>query len=263
MKIWVLSDLHLPMSDLDWEISPPDADVCVVAGDVCDPPAESVRWLAEYIGRHMPVVFVAGNHEYYGQTYDHSLDEALSLDPSVTNVHFLENRAVVIGGVRFLGATMWTDFEFYERPDESMRYAYRSMNDYRAIMFSDRPPTRLTPLHTRDVHMASRAWLEARLSEAFDGPTVVVTHTSPHERSVAQEYAGDALNPAFVSDFSALIDRHAPPLWIHGHTHTSFDYVLHPSVTRVVCNPRGYVRRWNMGYQVENMNFERYKIVEV
>ena len=28
-------------------------------------------------------------------------------------------------------------------------------------------------------------------------------------------------------------------LWVHGHTHDSFDYTING--TRVVCNPRGYV----------------------
>ena len=263
MKIWVLSDLHFAMSHLDWDIEFPDADVCVVAGDVADPPSESIRWLAENIGIRMPVVFVAGNHEYYGHYYEDALAAGRTAALSFPSVHFLENDEVVIDGVRFLGATMWTDFEFYDNPDQAMRAAALYMNDYRQIAYSRTPPRRFAPDITRAIHKDSRNWLEGVLSERFDGPTVVVTHTCPHELSVDSQYAGDQLNPAFVSDLSDVIKAHEPDLWIHGHTHSSFDYVVPETRTRVVCNPRGYVRRWNMGYEVENMMFIRYKVVEV
>lgn len=263
MKIWVISDLHFPMSRLDWEIEFPDADVCVVAGDVTDPVIESIRWLHENIGCRMPVVFVAGNHEYYGHAYAESLDEARRLAPDYPSVRFLENDAAVIDRIRFLGATMWTDFEFFHSPKQSMQVASLYMNDYRAIRFSNDPPRRFTAEDTRAIHQESRKWLKAALSESFDGPTVVVTHTCPHQMSVHGQYAGDHLNPAFVSDLSSLIGEHEPDLWIHGHTHSSFDYVVPGTRTRVVCNPRGYVKRWNMGYAVENMMFLRYKVVDV
>lgn len=263
MKIWVISDLHFPMSRLDWEIEFPDADVCVVAGDVTDPVIESIRWLHENIGCRMPVVFVAGNHEYYGHSYAESLAEARKLAPEYPTVRFLENSEAVIGGARFLGATMWTDFEFFEQPEKSMQVASRYMNDYRMIHYSSAPPRRFSAEITRAIHKDSRKWLEAALAESFDGPTVVVTHTCPHPMSVHDQYAGDELNPAFVSDLSPIMKEHQPELWVHGHTHSSFDYVAPGSSTRVVCNPRGYVKRWNMGYEVENMMFLRYKVVEV
>jgi len=68
--------------------------------------------------------------------------------------------------------------------------------------------------------------------------TVVVTHHAPHPRSVAEKYGKDLVTPAFASDLSGLIAKRAPQLWIHGHTHTSFDYDA--GSTRVVCNPKGY-----------------------
>lgn len=261
MKIWTLSDLHLPMSNLEWEIEFPEADICVVAGDVTDPPLESLAWLQDNIGHRMPVVYVAGNHEYYNHSYVESLAEARQNSSNFPNVHFLENGSVVIGGVRFLGATMWTDFDFYETPERSMNAAMLQMNDYRLIHYSLDPRRRFTPEITRAIHQDSRRWLDAALAEQFDGPTVVVTHTCPHELSVDPIYAGDKLNPAFVSDLSALISQHQPKLWIHGHTHSCFDYVVPGTRTRIVCNPRGYVRF--RGLEVENKAFERYKVVEI
>lgn len=263
MKIWALSDLHFAMSSLDFEIEFPEADVCVVAGDVTDPVIESIRWLHENIGCRMPVVFVAGNHEYYGQAYAESLAHAVKNAHLYPTVRFLERDECVIDGVRFLGATMWTDFEFYETPERSMQIASIYMNDYRMIRYSDEPRTRFTAEISRVIHKDSRKWLEQSLAAPFDGPTVVVTHTCPHPLSVHEQYAGDQLNPAFVSDLSAVIETHQPDLWVHGHTHSSFDYVVPGAKTRVVCNPRGYVKRWNYGYEVENMMFIRYKVVEV
>lgn len=263
MKIWTFSDLHFAFSELDYDLEFPDADLCVVAGDVTAPPLKTVEWLQEKIGSRLPVVVVAGNHEYYGQVYVDALAEVRANRHKFPDVHFLENEEVVIGGVRFLGATLWTDFSLYERQKEGMKVAHAYMNDYRAIMYQLEPPVRLTPDHTLAFHRESKDWLVDALSRPFDGPTVVVSHTCPHELSVHPQYAGDPLNPAFTSDLSSVIETFEPALWVHGHTHSTFDYVVPGTRTRVVCNPRGYVRRTNYSYEVENTMFERYKVVEV
>jgi hypothetical protein len=84
------------------------------------------------------------------------------------------------------------------------------------------------------------AWLAAELARPFDGPTVVITHHAPSPRSVHPRFAGSPLNAAFVSDLEHLIDPAHVKLWIHGHTHDSFDYTVNG--VRVVCNPRGYAK---------------------
>ena len=94
------------------------------------------------------------------------------------------------------------------------------------------------PEHARQLHLAQTAWLEGKLIEMFDGPTVVITHYLPHRHSIHPKYKGDRLNPAFASDLSRLV-RPPVKLWIHGHTHESFNYVVNG--TRLVCNPRGYL----------------------
>lgn len=263
MKIWAFSDLHFAFSDLDYDLEFPDADVCVVAGDVTAPPLKSVQWLQKHIGSRMPVVAVAGNHEYYGQVYRDALDDVRAKRHLYPDVHFLENEEVVIDGVRFLGATLWTDFDLYERQRESMKVAYAYMNDYKTIMYTLNPPVRLTPQHTLDFHLESRRWLEEALTRPFDGKSVVVSHTCPHPLSIHERYMGDQLNPSFTSDLGDVISRFEPEAWIHGHTHSSFDYVVPGTRTRVVCNPRGYVRQTNWGYSVENMDYARYKVFEI
>ena len=83
------------------------------------------------------------------------------------------------------------------------------------------------------------AWLRRELQQTGDAATVVISHHAPSPRSIADKYRGNALNPAFVSDLEALILEYDIALWIHGHTHTAFDYSI--GETRVICNPRGYL----------------------
>ena len=145
----------------------------------------------------------------------------------------------VLDGVRFLGATLWTDFAFYgagPRLLKSMSDASRSVSDFRMIRLGK--TELLRPEHVREMHLAQVKWLEEQALEEFDGPTIVITHYLPHRRSIHPRYEGDPLNPAFVSDLASLV-KLPVTLWIHGHTHESLDYTVNG--TRVVCNPRGYL----------------------
>lgn len=116
-----------------------------------------------------------------------------------------------------------------------MQRAKQMMNDFSCIK-KDRKP--FTPADSIALHVASRAWLTARLEEPFAGTTVVVTHHLPSSKSVAARYASNLLTPAFASDLDGLIAGDRVALWIHGHTHDAFDYEING--TRIVCNPRGY-----------------------
>ncbi len=264
MKAVVFSDLHLAFSIPDPIVLPYGTDVVIVAGDVSAPVGRSMAWLHKHIP-DVPVVYVAGNHDHYGQIYEQSMEKGRAAHASCPNVHFLEDDQVVIDGVRFLGATMWTDFELYGDLRRATEIAQWSMNDYRQIFDLDVEGQLdpWTPERTRVLHHESRRWLREALAVPFDGPTVIVTHHSPHPLSVAEEFRGDELTPAFASNFDSEIKQFQPELWVHGHTHNSFDYVVPETRTRVVCNPRGYVRDYNNGRSVENMDFEMLKVVEI
>jgi Icc-related predicted phosphoesterase len=264
LRAVVFSDLHLAFSFPDPFVLPDDTDVVIVAGDVSAPVGRSMEWLHKHIPE-VPVIYVAGNHDHYGQVYGSSKASGIAARKTCPNVHYLEDEQVVIGGVRFLGATMWTDFELYGDMRRAMEIAHWSMNDFRQIFDLDAENQLVPwkPERTRQLHHRSRKWLREALAVPFDGPTVVVTHHSPHPLSVADEFRNDDLTPAFASSFDAEIRQFQPDLWVHGHTHTSFDYVVPETKTRVVCNPRGYVREYNNGRSVENMQFEMMKVVEV
>ena len=243
LRLWILSDLHRDVG-LPWTPAEiPDADVAVVAGDVREGLVESVTWLAHVIRPHMPVVCVAGNHEFYRRTFVEELARGRAVAANL-GVHLLEDDTVVIGGVPFSGCTLWTDYDL-DGPDlraASMEDARRGMNDHRLISFQTKPRwMRFRPEEALAVHRASRAYLEGALAAPAAAPRrphVVVTHHAPSARSVAPAFRGKPLNPAFASRLDAFVEQAGPTLWVHGHTHASMDYRL--GETRVLCNPKGY-----------------------
>ncbi|SFQ67545.1 Calcineurin-like phosphoesterase [Variovorax sp. OK605] len=272
MKVLILSDLHLEFAP--FEPAPElDFDVVVLAGDIHSPAKRAVQWAADRF-RGKPVIYLLGNHEYYDGRLDTTLADARR-EAEGTNVHLLDVDAVVIDGVRFLGATLWTDFELaietseglVSDPARAMKMATNLLNDYTLIRAPDEsaePDTwrhkqgrKLQAADTLRIHQAQRAWLQAKLAEAFAGSTVVVTHHAPHRGSLSQRYADDWASGAFVTELpEAFFD--VPVLWVHGHTHQRFDYRVRNC--QVVCNPRGYV---NWSGRIENQAFEPGLIVDV
>lgn len=260
-RLWIFSDLHAEQSLWVMLPTPIDIDVIVAAGDIHSPATRSVETLADLAGDR-PVVFVPGNHEWYASRAPFGVDSETARARHAARklgVHFLMDEEVEVAGIRFLGATLWTDFAIHGTPEASMNLAARGLNDFRYIHPVEGGP-RLRPEDTVVWHRASRAWLADRLAAGSAVPTVVVTHHLPHPRSVATRYRGDALTPAFASDLSDLVEGGGAALWIHGHTHTGCDYVA--GTTRVVCNPKGY-GPITIGGLIENPHFNSNLILEV
>jgi Icc-related predicted phosphoesterase len=255
MKLWLFSDLHLRDAGADPRFvipSVPDADVCVVPGDViAGDPEAGVWWLDKHVGDHMPVVLVLGNHEFYSRVDSMERLRILAGRAAVRTggrVSVLDDMAVTIGGYRFLGSTLWYDLAIFGTDPEAMAHAARgaaSLNDSNLIRRDDASTALWTPADARRQNLASKAWIESELA-ASDLPVVVVTHHAPHPNSIAPQYRDDRSTAGFVSDLSSVIARYRPALWAHGHTHTSFDYEI--GGTRIVCNPRGYGRENERGF---------------
>lgn len=247
MKLHVLSDLHTEFA----EFSPPDpgADVVILAGDI-GVGLGGLEWAAGHFP-NLPVIYVPGNHEYYGQDIT-LIDELVTRSPE--NIHVLNNEAIVLDGIRFLGSTLWTDFRLNGESESwfARQRARSLMEDFAAIKTGGHS---FTPEVSVGLHDASRAWIAGQLDIHFDGPSIVVTHHLPAAMSVAKRYANDSLNPAFASNLEDIIEKYRPDLWIHGHTHEPCDYELFG--TRVVCNPRGYPR------EKRDSSFDPCLVVEV
>ena len=233
MKLNILSDLHLSRGAL--AIPCNGADAVILAGDIARP-KEAAAWAASL---SKPVLYVPGNHEFYGGSIAGTVRELKQLCAG-GNIRVLDDDAVVIGGVRFLGSTLWTDFGLFGEGEErlaAMREASSFMRDFNAIRIGD---ALFTPGDSAALFTAHARWVESKLAEPHDGPTVVITHHAPSRNSIHPRFAGSLLNACFVSDAEHLIDGRRARLWIHGHTHDSFDYRVNGM--RVVCNPRGYAK---------------------
>jgi predicted phosphodiesterase len=267
VRIRVLSDLHLEMSDRHPPFDPPQAqcDVVILAGDI-DNGTVAIDW-AEKTFAGKTVLYVPGNHEYYDGEY-YEVAAALRARSLGSNVHVLDNREIVLDGVRFLGSTLWTDFELFGEQtlvpaiEESLKYVV----DFRAIRYGTEGL--FTPEHSLVLHRKAKTFLQQKLAEPFSGRTVVITHHAPHPGSVHPKWGASLTSAAFVSNLTPLLGPAV--LWIHGHTHDSFDFRVNG--TRIVANPMGYrTSNWKQArdgsvpavVSYENGKFDPGLVVEV
>ena len=269
MRLHILSDLHLEHSVFDMPAV--DSDVLILAGDILTPGHRALAWAArESVRRGREVIQVAGNHEYYGRTLQ-AERMAMRETAERLGIHYLDRDCVVIDGTRFLGCTLWTDYEvsiqdavgqgMHADPARGMAACARSLADHSAIRWQDAGPANparlVAPQDLLGEHQLDRQWLAAQLAIPFDGPTVVMTHHAPHANSIAPKFALNWVTCGFASHLPASFFA-VPGLWIHGHTHSRFDYRV--LGCRVMCNPRGYRMR-SGAYEVDG--FDPQLVVEV
>lgn len=233
MKIQLLSDLHNEF--YGGQAVPPiaqsAADAIVLAGDI-DLGVKGIAWAgAESKRLGKPVIYVAGNHEFY--RHDIALIDQMAQAAKDHNVYFLENGQIVLGGVRFLGCTLWTDYAAAGNAQLAMQAAAEQLNDHRLIRSGG---DLFTPQEALVLHRQSRAWLEHALAEPFAGKTVVVTHHGPHMLCQHPRHSITALSAAFWSDLGALVE--AADIWCFGHSHGNVQTLW--GGCRLLCNQRGY-----------------------
>ena len=239
MKVWIFSDLHLEMEQTsDW-FRLPDADLCICAGDVADQGiVPSINWLTYNVLPCMPVVFVAGNHEFYGSSIRESLVAAYEEAKQHDGFYLLDGDSVEFDKFRVVGATLWTDFELHGLSKLAKLDAQDQLNDYKRIKLSKRPFKRFTPTESQYLHREALIDIDNFYRSTSVKPTVVVSHHAPSLMSVPREFLNDPLTPAFASSLEMRILQYQPLLWVHGHVHSPSDYLI--GKTRVVCNPLGY-----------------------
>jgi DNA repair exonuclease SbcCD nuclease subunit len=267
MRIKLVSDLHLEFSDI---MIPNDNnyDVLLLAGDIMiatdlhDHPepnntadqaaianstglgrrqlnAQRFRDFLKRCSFQFPyVIYIAGNHEFYNGKWNQSLITLSNECAKFPNVYFLEAGSKKIDDVTFIGGTLWTDMN---KGDPLTLHSVRDMmNDFRVIKKDLEGYTNLKPHDTVIRHKHMLGYIKTVVAERPDEKFVVVGHHSPSFQSAHEMYRQDTLmNGAYHSDLSEFIlDRPQIKLWVHGHTHHPFDYMI--GETRVVCNPRGY-----------------------
>lgn len=257
MKIKVWSDLHLEFRDYLFDhIHIPSTDdketTLLLAGDISV--GTTAKPFIEEMCKHFKyVLMICGNHEFYYNDYNNvirSLQE-YSWDEGPENFYFLHNDTIVLDGVRFIGGTMWTNIN--DGDPISMGAAHRIMCDYQEIKDSKEC---ITPEFTILEYDKFINFLLKEFDKLFDGNTVVMTHHSPGNELKRRGRHGDRVGACYFADIEEMIGYHnKAKLWVHGHTHQSWDYMINE--TRVVCNPYGY---WG---KATNREFDRGLLIEI
>lgn len=234
MKIALYSDLHLEHKH-GWHLPADfDADVLILAGDIIS--FRDFNPLALFLNNwRKPVLFVAGNHEYYRASISgHNAEFRAWAGEYLPQVHFLNDESISIDGVHFFGGTMWTDFEGGN--EWAMQYAERGMYDFELI----RERGRFTPRQSLELHKAFATALDDWFTSVSKGPRVVITHHAPVVYPNTK-HVGSPLESAFnCTDMLPIIEKHQPDVWIYGHTHECGEQVI--GKTRIIANQLGYVR---------------------
>lgn len=238
MRAWIFSDLHTEVRRAEEPLSVPDADICLCAGDICDHgPASAVTYLGEHVSAKMPVVVVAGNHDYYRSSIVEGGREARARAKAFPDVYFLDRGIAFVGGYRFVGATLWGGTGLAVSPRTALYFAQREAEDYRKIKMSKRPSRAFSREQLGALIRNDMDFLKRALSETETVPTVVVTHHAPSRLSILPELLAESRCAADPGEFASEMVGHAPLVWVHGNLHNRSDYRI--EATRVVCNPRG------------------------
>ena len=226
MNLQVLSDLHLEFIPAPMRLAflqrlkVENVDAVVLAGDVAT--HDCLRWALEWFcGEYADVIFVPGNHEYFGSNFE-AVRSLLRLLSSVhDNLHVLDNDVLVLHGQRIVGSTLWFPNLPGSEEHAHLMSDFEVIEDFAQLVYD------------------AAAQAEVFLREEVQQGDVVVTHHLPSYRSVHERFHGSELNRFFVFALDELVQERRPALWVHGHTHFSCDYEL--GATRVLCNPHGYM----------------------
>lgn len=236
MKIQFLSDLHMEV----WKNSLPkitfdeDTNVIIFAGDISNDENQALSYMKKLVDQGYVVLYTPGNHEYYKHEYNEQY-QAIKKACEDAGVVFLEMEYIDIEGVRFIGTTLWTDYNAHKTDDKNLSkmLASQGLNDHYVIRFNDR---RLLPNDCDDFNDMAKEFLRHNVDP--DQPTIIVSHHAPVLHAVAPKFKGDRLNPAFVNDWSEFVSDLKAEAWIFGHTHHDIDVVI--GDTRVVSRQLGY-----------------------
>lgn len=253
MKLQLLSDLHLE-SDPSFVATPaPGADLLVLAGDVGSYQAGSRLsgrdyGLARFSPRNgwpTPVVYVPGNHEYDGDDFDQVHARLRALCASL-DIQWLERETLVLGDVRLIGTTLWSDFDALAKPSDTLTEvlrkrgkAFRAANFYLEKMGSTRNGNPWMAEDIREHALLCQDWLREALAVPFEGTTVAVTHFAPTLNSADPRYGVSPGTAGFCNGLDTLLPQ--ANVWLHGHLHCAHDYVKEGC--RLVANPLGYLKK--------------------
>lgn len=230
--------------------------VLVLAGDIG---AESdiqlcVKFYSMFYGA---VIFVPGNHEYYGTEFNSQREKYLHMFDGIDNIHVLEKSGVMLDDVLFLGGTLWTDFHGDKQACMDPYLYMRRLADFRAIKFNDLErgfPRLLWPEDMVREYQETVRYFNQTLqaSSSLARKKVVISHFPP-----SQDCRDKSKYP-FVDDIGKYFYPNVPEkvvgmadYWIYGHSHD--DIRLEKEGCKIVSNQIGYPNeRGNINYKKDN-----------
>lgn len=243
MKIQIASDLHFEFGDKDYKkeiiqkLSKADSDVLVLAGDITSR-KDIFETLKDFSNSFESIVYVTGNHEHYGTHIDKIREIRNDVLDSFSNVHWLDNSKCEIKEQRFVGCTLWFNYDKLNQLYEKNMNDFYSIHNFREWVYKE--------------NSASVDYLQDTICEN----DIVITHHLPSNKCVHDNYKNSELNRFFVCDMTRLIEKKSPKYWLFGHTHYQFDYIFNK--TRIISNPLGYPGEYKSGEK-----FDFAKIIEI
>ena len=248
MRISVISDLHLEVNKC--EFTPINCDIMILAGDI-HTGTNALSFIKYHISQGVKhILYVLGNHEFYNKslykesklysipprlsdTYNNTINDWLKLDEEIEELHILHNKVFVYENLKFIGTTLWTDFN---TPDK-IEIAPFIMNDYNYIKYNSKY---IKPNNILDFYKNEKKWLEEQLQLSTKSEYIifVITHHLPSYKCIHKSYETNNYNCFWASNLDYLMEKYKIDYWVHGHTHSTIDTKIHN--TRVICNPRGY-----------------------
>jgi calcineurin-like phosphoesterase family protein len=234
LRIRLLSDLHMEGYAYYYEYA--GEDIVVLAGDIHTMGKHG--FILDQIPINVKILLVAGNHEYYGGIFEEVNAKLKELENTYHNLTFLNNSFTKIDNVDFFGGTMFTDFSLYEDSWTAKQFAKNGIADFHWIDTIGKNGKRFwNPEDHAEQHEIYKEKLEAwKTKIAGNGKRVVISHFVPTPAHIHPKFEGSRLNPYFTVDMETHMND--VDLWLHGHTHDSFDTYI--GNCRVVCNPKGY-----------------------
>lgn len=246
MMVKLLSDLHHDYTDYQHKFLPEDKEYgLILAGDIFHTyNVMNQIILTKFCQNFKWIIYVLGNHDYEGSSIIVRVNQWKTFAKKFSNLYVLENESIILDNIRYIGATLWTNY-FGKNPIY-MNIAQQNMPEFELVKAED--GGKLIADDIYNLHSATISYLTIELSQKVPYKTVIITHHLPLRNSVDKMYSDHVLNCAFYSDLSKIFYQYDFDIWVHGHTHTSTDYIFNNK--RVVCNPRGY------GKVAQNLDFK-------
>ena len=266
LKIGYLSDLHLEGSNMT--LNNPGWDVLVLAGDISADFAALERFFQTQIPDDIPIIYTPGNHEFEGKRFDQTLEYFSKFETIFPNVKFLYNKSFSYKGVKFIGSTLWSNFEGHgvHYKDEAKKWAKVNVFDFNSIFVpnKNKGDNKMAPSYV----FITPDQMEQEFNKCYDflkyelrqNPTdevkFVITHFAPHPKSTKNQFKKQLMSSYWVNNVEELLGF--SDFWVHGHVHDTFNYEV--EATKILCNPRGYSKTFDLS---PNTFFEKNIILEV